>query len=282
MQDHFDAIVADITEMRAKGRPTLVLCETIQQANELARYGSSRGVSSLTLTACQSDDEDFIITQAGFPGKVTIATNTAGRGTDILLQKETLLAGGLHVIFTYLPVNERVEQQGIGRAGRQGQPGSSRIILLVDSPILALLSDALKSGEREKLHKIGYALFLKQREERVAHLSAERILRTEIERINHGYLLLFVKQFQAWLKAPDKHAGALAVTQDRLARKQGVQQLWAEQFYSRLDELFVQVQTQSKGDKNVIVSRYKDEIQKFFETAKQTWEKVFDVGAHAT
>jgi preprotein translocase subunit SecA len=273
-QDHCEAIVRDIEEMRAKGRPTLLLCETIQQAHEFSRYCSSHGVSSLILTACQPDDEEYIITQAGLPGKVTIATNTAGRGTDIILQKEARLAGGLHVIFTYLPANERVEQQGIGRAGRQGQPGSSRVILLVDSPILALLSSTLKSADREQLHKIGYGLFLKQRSERIAKLSAERMLRTEIERINHGYLLLFVQQFQAWIKLPNKQLDDSSSIQEKMGRHERTQQLWAEQFYSRLDELFVQVKTSCDGDDEQIVSQYKLEIQKFFEKAKPSWEKV--------
>jgi preprotein translocase subunit SecA len=76
------------------------------------------------LNEVQKEDEDYIISKASLSNSLVIATNTAGRGTDIILTPEVKKNAGLHVIFTFYPANSRVEDQGLGRAGRQGQPGS--------------------------------------------------------------------------------------------------------------------------------------------------------------
>jgi preprotein translocase subunit SecA len=77
----------------------------------------------------QKEDEDFIVSKAGLLDSVVVATNTAGRGTDIILTPEAKKAGGLHVIFAFYPANSRVEDQGLGRAGRQGQMGSCQVVV---------------------------------------------------------------------------------------------------------------------------------------------------------
>jgi preprotein translocase subunit SecA len=81
------------------------------------------------LNEIQKEDEDYIVSKAGLSNSVVVATNTAGRGTDIILSPEAKKDGGLHVIFAFYPANSRVEDQGLGRAGRQGQMGSCEVII---------------------------------------------------------------------------------------------------------------------------------------------------------
>lgn len=111
------------------GRPILILCRNIKDTEVLGRRLEHEQVPFEMLNEIQKKSEQEIINGAGFPGSVTIATNTAGRGTNIRLSEESLRNGGLHVLITFYPESDRVELQARGRAGRQGQPGSSEIII---------------------------------------------------------------------------------------------------------------------------------------------------------
>ena len=95
------------------------------------------GLNTQLLNKVQAEDEELIIMRAGFSGMVTVATNAAGRGTDIRLTPEAMAAGGLHVMMAFFPSNTRVEEQGFGRAGRQGQLGTAQLFIHVDSDPLA-------------------------------------------------------------------------------------------------------------------------------------------------
>jgi preprotein translocase subunit SecA len=226
-------------------RPTLILFETIQQTKFFQSALEVLNIPCQTVNARQSEEEDFLITKAGLPGAVTLATNTAGRGTDIIPSPESLKAGGLHVILTYLPRNQRVEAQGLGRAGRQGQPGSTRIIMFLPQKVVMHVS----SGKDQ------YSRLLARRDALVAKESQERQLRAEIESMNNEYLQRFVNQFRAGkTKAPE------------------VEQVWAEHFYSRLDDLLWNVERRSGMDQSLMLATYKKELYSLFEKEKINWE----------
>ncbi|MBA1306900.1 preprotein translocase subunit SecA [Stutzerimonas stutzeri] len=174
-EEKFAAIIADIKECREQGRPVLVGTATIETSEYVSRLLEKEGIEHKVLNAKHHDKEAEIIAQAGRPGAVTIATNMAGRGTDILLggnwevevaalenpteeqvaqikadwqkrHQQLLEAGGLHVIASERHESRRIDNQLRGRAGRQGDPGSSRFYLsLEDSLMRIFASDRVKN-----------------------------------------------------------------------------------------------------------------------------------------
>lgn len=123
-----EIIIDTIRKMKRKGRPILVLVYSIKESQKLSDILRIKRIDHLLLNDLQKQDEDFVIDRAGRPGAVTIATNTAGRGTDIHISDDALSNGGLHTLITFWPANIRVECQALGRSARQGQPGSCQII----------------------------------------------------------------------------------------------------------------------------------------------------------
>ena len=140
--DKHNAIINIIKNNIKEGRPTLVIVLTIEESQELSGKLKYYGIKHYVLNDYQQESEDFIIQRAGSPSSVTIATNTAGRGTDIKLDHEALENGGLYVILAFFPVNLRVECQALGRAGRQGQKGSCQIIFQSNEYSVPGLPDA--------------------------------------------------------------------------------------------------------------------------------------------
>lgn len=133
-------ILNRVQQMVHEGRPVLLVANDVNESEALHAMLSLNGFFAQILDDVDNriDDgtpatEGEIINRAGEPGHITIATNTAGRGTDITVTKESADNGGLHVIITFVPVNTRVERQVRGRAGRQGNPGSCEVLALVDS-----------------------------------------------------------------------------------------------------------------------------------------------------
>jgi preprotein translocase subunit SecA len=120
----------------AAGRPVLIGTDSVAQSEALSRVLAARGLEHRVLNARQDSDESRLIAAAGQPGQITVATSMAGRGTDILLQPSVVEQGGLHVILCQHNASARIDRQFLGRAGRQGQPGSTQTMLALDFPLL--------------------------------------------------------------------------------------------------------------------------------------------------
>ncbi|MCE9603407.1 MAG: preprotein translocase subunit SecA [Planctomycetia bacterium] len=146
------AVVEEVRELHAVGRPVLIGTRSIDKSHQLSTLLTEGGIAHEVLNAYRLAEEARIIAQAGECGRVTVATNMAGRGTDIHLSAETVALGGLHVIGTELHEAQRIDRQLIGRCGRQGDPGSFRQFLALDD-------DILKSGfgeaKAERIKQVG-------------------------------------------------------------------------------------------------------------------------------
>ncbi|ACZ61532.1 preprotein translocase subunit SecA [Dehalococcoides mccartyi] len=151
----FKAVVNEINEMRNLGRPVLVGTVSIENSEMLSNMLKRQGIEHKVLNAKQHEKEAQVVAEAGKPGAVTVATNMAGRGVDILLggkeppkdddkaysqwqthHQQVLEAGGLHVIGTERHESRRIDNQLRGRSGRQGDPGSSRFYVALDDDIM--------------------------------------------------------------------------------------------------------------------------------------------------
>lgn len=130
------AIVAEIGAMHAQGRPVLIGNRSIDKSEHLSGLLHEVGIEHQVLNAHRIAEEASVIAEAGGRGKVTVATNMAGRGTDIMLGEGVAELGGLHVICTELHESARIDRQLIGRCGRQGDPGTFRQYMAMDDDIL--------------------------------------------------------------------------------------------------------------------------------------------------
>ncbi|MDY0064925.1 MAG: preprotein translocase subunit SecA [Steroidobacteraceae bacterium] len=169
-KDKFDAIIEDIRECVARGQPTLVGTTSIETSEYLSGLLQKEKIPHEVLNAKQHEREAAIVAQAGRPGAVTIATNMAGRGTDIVLggnleaelaqidpadeaarerareewrkrHAQVIEAGGLHIIGTERHESRRIDNQLRGRSGRQGDPGSSRFFLSIEDNLMRIFGD---------------------------------------------------------------------------------------------------------------------------------------------
>ena len=140
------AIIKDIEESNFKGQPVLVVAPSISKAEAMSDELRRKGMKHQLLTAKSHEKEAEIVAQAGQSGMITVATNMAGRGTDIKLGKGVPEAGGLKIIGTERAESRRVDGQMKGRAGRQGDPGSSRFYISLDDDLMRIFgSDRLKA-----------------------------------------------------------------------------------------------------------------------------------------
>ena len=145
-KEKLDAIVSDIVETHSKGQPILVGTITIEASEELSRLLKKAGVPHTVLNAKFHEMEAEIVAKAGQHGAVTIATNMAGRGTDIKLDEDSRLAGGLKVIGTERHESRRIDNQLRGRSGRQGDPGESKFYISLEDDLMRLFgTDKTKS-----------------------------------------------------------------------------------------------------------------------------------------
>ncbi len=147
----FNAVVGEIEEMHAAGRPVLVGTTSIEKSEYLSTLLTRKGIPHEVLNAKQHEREALIVKDAGQRGAVTIATNMAGRGTDIKLGPGVAELGGLHVIGTERHESRRIDNQLRGRAGRQGDPGSSRFFVSFGDDIMKRFSPEWVPGMMQKL-----------------------------------------------------------------------------------------------------------------------------------
>ena len=138
MREKFNAVVEEINGLTSKGRPVLVGTTSVEISEILSRMLKMKGVQHQVLNAKQHQREAEIVAAAGKPGTVTIATNMAGRGTDIKLTPESKEAGGLAIIGTERHESRRVDRQLRGRSGRQGDPGSSQFFVSLEDNLMRL------------------------------------------------------------------------------------------------------------------------------------------------
>ncbi len=146
------AVVEEICRLHAEGRPVLVGTRSIDKSEHLSQLLTERGIEHQVLNANRIAEEAEIVARAGLPGKVTVSTNMAGRGTDIRLGEGIAEIGGLHVICTEMHDAQRIDRQLKGRCGRQGDPGSHRQYLALDDE---LLFSGLGPKKSRKLEAIG-------------------------------------------------------------------------------------------------------------------------------
>lgn len=185
------AIINMAVDKSIHGQPVLILLRTIKESIELSNLFTQHRILHQVLNEQQDEDEDYLIGRAGMSGTITLATNTAGRGTDILLSADSKNAGGLHVIFAFYPANLRVEDQGLGRAGRQGQPGTCCLLLhLEDDEIIKLIPD--QHTRQQLLISDNFIETLQQKRSlRIQKNSQFRKLQSAIDTIHHDLLKLF-------------------------------------------------------------------------------------------
>jgi preprotein translocase subunit SecA len=141
-QSKFGAVIDEIAEMNRQSRPVLVGTVSVEKSERLSRMLEKRGVRHNVLNAKQHEREAAIVAEAGQPAAVTIATNMAGRGTDIVLGEGVAEAGGLHIIGTERHESRRIDNQLRGRAGRQGDPGSTRFYISLEDDLMRIFGPA--------------------------------------------------------------------------------------------------------------------------------------------
>jgi preprotein translocase subunit SecA len=147
----YRAIVREIKELHAKGQPVLVGTVNIEISELLSRMLEKEKIPHAVLNAKHHEKEAQIIAEAGHYGKVTIATNMAGRGTDIKLGAGVVEVGGLHILGTGRHESRRIDNQLRGRSGRQGDPGSSRFYLSLEDDLLRIFGSGRIAGIMDKL-----------------------------------------------------------------------------------------------------------------------------------
>jgi preprotein translocase subunit SecA len=138
----FEAVIDEIVEMNNQSRPVLVGTVSVEKSERLSKMLERRGVKHNVLNAKQHEREAAIVAEAGQPKAVTIATNMAGRGTDIVLGPGVTNVGGLHIIGTERHESRRIDNQLRGRAGRQGDPGSSRFFISLEDDLMKIFGPA--------------------------------------------------------------------------------------------------------------------------------------------
>lgn len=207
-EEKLAAIVDEVAAIHATGQPVLIGTRSIDKSESLSSRLNSRGIPHQVLNARNHEHEAALVAAAGRVGAVTVATNMAGRGTDIQPDADALRLGGLHVIATELHDSARIDRQLTGRCGRQGDPGSWQVLLSLEDDLLrqglgekqhaALLRRAQSAGQRRLDRFIGEFLRA-QRSIETRHFQARKLLVHEEQQRHRQQLELGL---DPWLDAP--------------------------------------------------------------------------------
>ena len=177
--------ILDIIEQnknkKDKSQPMLIILENIDETIEFGKLLKNKKYEFFILNDIQKENEDYILNNSGHNKSILVATNAAGRGTDIIIDDNSKNNGGLYVIIGFFPQNSRIEYQAIGRAGRQGNPGNAKIIISKDEEF-TLYNFMLVNQFKEIENDIGKALYL-TRKLIVEDISKTRISFCKKERI---------------------------------------------------------------------------------------------------
>ncbi|MDP2645498.1 MAG: preprotein translocase subunit SecA [Desulfobacterales bacterium] len=150
-REKYEAVMDEIAQLYTSGQPVLVGTISIDVSEDLSRKLKLRGIPHAVLNAKNHEKEAEIVSMAGQKGTVTISTNMAGRGTDIVLGQGVTGLGGLHILGTERHESRRIDNQLRGRSGRQGDPGSSRFYLSLEDDLLRIFGGERITGLMEKL-----------------------------------------------------------------------------------------------------------------------------------
>ena len=180
-REKYNAVIEDVEILSKQGRPVLVGTTTVEVSELLSRMLDMRGLKHQVLNAKRHQQEAEIVTKAGEPGTITIATNMAGRGTDIKLSNEVKDVGGLAIIGTERHDSRRVDRQLRGRSGRQGDPGSSQFYASLEDDLMRLFgSDRVAKMMDRMGHQEGEVI-----QHKMISKSIERA-QTKVEENNFG------------------------------------------------------------------------------------------------
>jgi preprotein translocase subunit SecA len=178
MDQKWDAVIKRTLELNDKGVPVLIGTRSVLASEEVSKRLTAAGRPHQVLNANQTAQEAFIVAQAGQRGQITVATNMAGRGTDIKLARGVADLGGLHVISTEPHASGRVDRQLFGRAGRQGDPGCAQMFCCKDDDLFIRHAKTLRHAWRgigaKKLIKLAQA-----NAERLARFNRKQVLKQD-------------------------------------------------------------------------------------------------------
>ncbi len=254
-KEKFDAVIEEIKELHQQGRPILVGTTSIEKSELISRRLKRLKIPHDVLNAKHHEKEAEIIAKAGERGRVTIATNMAGRGTDIVLGEGVRELGGLHILGTERHESRRIDNQLRGRAGRQGDPGSSRFYLSLEDELLRLfggerissLMDRLKVPEGEPIENKLISKAIENAQKRVEEHNFE--IRKQLleydDVLNQQREVIYGKR-KEWMVAPDLEPTVFQFVEDLLddiyeeveAKKYDLGEEEIRQLHTRLKDVF--------------------------------------------
>ena len=219
----FRAVVKDVKESYEKGQPVLIGTVSIEKSEKLSKILTKEGIKHQVLNAKAHEREAEIIAQAGKYGAVTIATNMAGRGTDIKLGEGVAELGGLRIIGTERHESRRIDNQLRGRSGRQGDPGESKFYLSLEDDLMRLFGservmsvyDTLKIPEGEEIEHKTISNFVEKAQKKIeGNNFAIRKNLLEYDRVNNEQREIIYKERRRVLDGENMHEVILKMIKD--------------------------------------------------------------------